>query len=318
MRREGQDRQLGLHPLYAETEKEGVVRREVALQDKNDRVFGYLTYEMTKQVVLLEDEGSDDGGHKLLSLKLRGLEGKIIDVMELANPHKVDVLMKKNNVATYSDNFDEYGEAILTPFPDDQVNLAILLHELGHADQKRDKEMKYAGRMYSHPLPDKWYEVKPFFQALKEISFLSAAVEAIEDKIEELKNLRKELDSIANRKDSRRDDDVRVQEEAMRLEKREMELERRILIVEDSIKLHELMEIVHVACENDASARAMAWLKKIEEAGVNILSPQKVTQATVPWDDHEIDDPYTRLQNGVLSYCKFGNRTIVVHKRRNN
>lgn len=80
--------------------------------------------------------------HQLRSLVLEAVDpqGRPIrtDVLSIANPHNLDILVWDNAGGHYQHS----TKKIVIPLPSTQMDLATFLHELGHGDQYTDKNMK--------------------------------------------------------------------------------------------------------------------------------------------------------------------------------
>jgi len=314
----GSESRVGQPPV--ETGAELRERFERKLVDKNDEVLGFVVYKLGPEELVNMDGGVDDGsGEKrrlkvLISLELRPVEGSggAIDVLGEFN---------KFGAKVYVDNEDYYRsfkvqgkEAVIAPFPNTQMDLAILLHELGHTEQHVKDKMSDLRNMVS------CYNKSGFSFGERDIDFLIGLKDCptfkgvielpevfeIDEAIELISLelcLERQLESLC-------DDEGDLNDQCLSLERKLEGLRKKIRAKFKKMKLAEIMGLARVAVENDASHKALGWLLKIEEHGINIMAPTKVKKGSFPFvskskgsDEEVVVDPYMVLRKGLFSYC---------------
>ena len=309
----------GVENPPVDAEKGVIIRREVILRDKNDKVLGYVNYEVSKNVTTILIERKPECGQRLLSLTLRGLDGKKMDLIKLFSLPRVEIYVRRERSGLFEGRNSPHREVIFCPFPDDQIDLAILLHELGHAEQSKESEMKMVHKLYSSGAPKHGLEYKYFLEDLKTIGFFSSECEKLAAQINDLLLLKAELFTLEVRGFkklvSKDEGDVPTEADNRQMALKIVELRVKIKDIEDGMKINELIESLHIIHENDANARALSWMHIIEKAGINILAPQKSTEEDIEDGRGVIHDPYSELRQGLLSYCIVGNTQLKELKR---
>jgi len=76
---------------------------------------------------------------RLASLKLTNPDdGRVFDVLAAFNTHDAEVLVPEKRISNYSHGV--LGTEAIVPAPESPLDLATMLHELGHVDQLEDPE----------------------------------------------------------------------------------------------------------------------------------------------------------------------------------
>ncbi|MFZ2978220.1 MAG: hypothetical protein WA057_00950, partial [Candidatus Magasanikiibacteriota bacterium] len=273
-----------------------------------------------KNVTTILIEREPESGQRLLSLTMRGLDGKKIDIVGLVNLRDVKIFMRRDRSGLYESKVLFHGEVIFCPFPDDQIDLATLLHELGHAEQSTDGEIKIVSKLYFLGSPKSELDYKQFLEDLKKINFFSSECERLEIQINELLLLKKELHTLEvrgfkkllNKDEGGAKTDADNRQMALKI----VELRVKIRDIEDKLQIDELLELLRVIRENDATTRALSWMSTIEKAGINVLAPQKASREDIENDRKEVNDPYSDLREALLSYCIGGSKRLKKLERK--
>jgi len=309
----------GVENPPVDAEKGVIIRREVILRDKNDKVLGYVNYEVSKNVTTILIERERESGQRLLSLTMKGLDGKKIDIMSLVNLRDVKIFMRRDRSGLYESKVLFHGEVIFCPFPDDQIDLATLLHELGHAEQSKDEEINMVSKLYFLGAPKVEIDYKHFLDNLKKIKFFSSECKRLEIQINYLLLLKKELHALEvkgfKKLLSKDEGGVQLEADNRQTALKIVELRVKIRDIEDELKIDELLELLRVIRENDATTRALSWMKTIEKVGINVLAPQKASNEDVADGRTEVNDPYSDLREALLSYCIGGSKRLKKLKR---
>ncbi|MBI2099321.1 hypothetical protein HYT45_02815 [Candidatus Uhrbacteria bacterium] len=142
----------------AETkEKAGVVRREMEYRDKEGNLIGTAIIELEEQVHPVNKqtkEGEPGKARILRSFVLKGEKaGKPteIDILALAKAREngITVYVAEKTLKNYS--YLDIGKSALVPPLENPVDIAVALHELGHADQHQDQRFEKISPLYGHP-----------------------------------------------------------------------------------------------------------------------------------------------------------------------
>lgn len=133
-----------LGKVSKETREAETIKQEFEYRDAEGNVIGKAIVEMSQEDV----EGSEGVRGKVL--KFFRLEGEkdgeptSIDVLALANLHKAEITLVRG--VRY--NYEFKTKKIMAPFPESPIDIAILLHELGHADQNHDEKIEGLSDFY--------------------------------------------------------------------------------------------------------------------------------------------------------------------------
>ena len=129
-----------------------LIKQEFEYRDTEGKLMGKI---------LLETGANTSEGRQLKSLKLVGEKDGMptqIDILELANPHGVKITIAED-IFTGVYNFENKSVSVRPlEYPHD---LAVLLHELGHADQAVEPEFaalqdEYGGNADPSERPTEW------------------------------------------------------------------------------------------------------------------------------------------------------------------
>lgn len=133
-----------LGEISKETKEKEYIEQEFEYRDVEGNLIAKAIVEMSQEDV----EGPEGVKDKVLkSFRLEGeKDGKStsIDVLELANLHKTKIILARG--ANYSSSFDK--REIIAPPLESPIDVAILLHELGHADQEQDEKIEGLSDFY--------------------------------------------------------------------------------------------------------------------------------------------------------------------------
>lgn len=127
-----------------EAKEAETIKQEFEYRDVEGNLIGKAIVEMSQ-----EDAEGLEGikGKMLKSFRLEGeRDGKLtsIDVLKLANLHKTKIILVRG--ANYSSSFDKRD--IIAPPLESPIDVAILLHELGHTDQEQDEKIEGLSDFY--------------------------------------------------------------------------------------------------------------------------------------------------------------------------
>lgn len=140
----GDELKQELGEISKETKEAETTKQEFEYRDAEGNLIGKAIVEMSQEEV----EGL--GGIKGKMLKSFRLEGEkdgestSVDVLELANLHKVKIILARG--ANYSFDFEK--REIIAPPLESPIDVGILLHELGHADQDQDEKIEGLSDFY--------------------------------------------------------------------------------------------------------------------------------------------------------------------------
>lgn len=123
--------------LHEEREIE-TTKHEAILRDKNGEVLGYVEYELEAEKEYEIEPKKPEKLSCLVSLHLsREQHGEKIDILKKYNPHNTLILVsqERENYSCFGGKGSGEKMIVVAPLPGNQVDLAVLFHELGHADQ---------------------------------------------------------------------------------------------------------------------------------------------------------------------------------------
>lgn len=93
-------------------------------------------------------EGATGRDLKRFELIGKDANGKplVLDVLEMCNPHNARIIVGNELLSNY--HYVDRFKTVIVPSLDSPLNVGILLHELGHADQYRDEKFKETTPLY--------------------------------------------------------------------------------------------------------------------------------------------------------------------------
>ena len=227
-------------------------KRTYEYKDASGRKIADVEAELSASGDMIEDPASGEvvAAKRLTSLKLTNPEdGRVFDVLAAFNGKGADIIVPDKRIANYSHGV--LGTEAIVPSPESPLDLATMLHELGHVDQLDDPETQgfsgFAGI-------SKAFMVEGGMKALgtddqERIKTAKGHLRAIFDEVPEAKEA---ADAVA----------VAALEIASTME----ELETA------AAKLKDVLALPLRMAERDATRRALQNLRRIrEEAGIDLL-----------------------------------------------
>ncbi|HTK59928.1 MAG TPA: hypothetical protein VL283_01855 [Candidatus Baltobacteraceae bacterium] len=116
-------------------------KRRYEYKDAEGKKIADVEAEFLTVGEMIEDPASGGvvAARKLLSLKLVNPDdGRVFDVLAAFNGKGADIIVPERRIANYSHGV--LGTEAIVPAPESPVDLATMLHELGHVDQLDDPE----------------------------------------------------------------------------------------------------------------------------------------------------------------------------------
>lgn len=228
-------------------------RRRYEYKDAAGRKIADVEAELLASGDMIEDPASGEVvvAKRLASLTLTNPEdGRVFDVLAAFNGKGADIIVPEKRIANYSHGV--LGTEAIVPSPESPLDLATMLHELGHVDQLDDPETQaFSG-----------------FAGISKAFMAEGGLKALgTDLAERLKGTRGHLDAIfASIPEAREAADasaVAALEAAETME----DLEAAAAQLKDILALPLRM------AERDATRRALQNLRRIrEEAGIDLLA----------------------------------------------
>lgn len=224
--------------------------------------------------------GEEVHGRALRELRIRN-DAVTIDVLELANAkrHRVEVRVASEDLDNYS-----YTPNIATSPPlRNAVDVAVLLHELGHADQKHTKE--YGSLLHRPPYnAEELEKMLDAFPGSRE-KLQRTEIEACKRIMAEHESAKREEDELGTAYYRLLHKDDKTEEELERLpameaqylaaRRRTEELERQPVEQFPDVVLLRMRVLEH-----DATRRALRWLHEMKKKGIDLLRPARVAART--------------------------------------
>lgn len=214
---------------YKDAEGKCIARVEV-------RVFAERQEKRTAMWTRVESQ-------RLASLILTNPEdGRSFDLVAECNPHEAEIWVTVERTGNY--HATRGGDEALVPPPESPIDLAAMLHELGHVDQISDPAFAPLARLdrpsaplYNESLQERLQNAKRDLEAL---------ITAVPD-----------VEAIADPEALR----------ALREAKTFLELDAA------NARLRDILALPTQMSERDATRRALLWMRRIrEEAGIDLLS----------------------------------------------
>ncbi|HTK05137.1 MAG TPA: hypothetical protein VL500_06125 [Candidatus Eisenbacteria bacterium] len=194
-----------------ESQEAEIVRRRFEYRDANGEVLGTAEVELEGPEIELEYKtvkGKEPGkGRKLRSFIIRGEKDGTpteIDMMELANPHGVEVVSATEHLENY--HYSDDAKVAMAPPLESPIDVGVFLHELGHADQYHEQRFAKITPLYGRSKPATSRDAKMPYLALMEL--LESVVEAVpdakkvmdEDSLKQLRTLEDRRNDALDRK----------------------------------------------------------------------------------------------------------------------
>ena len=232
-------------------EKEGGIRvKEFEYRDKDGNILG-------KAVVKIQERPAEGGERaarydRLLDFRLMGQkDGKPteIDVLNLVDVGNTEIRIPKEESSVF--RYDDENDAAIVPLPESPIQMAIILHELGHA-----KQLKESG--------DDVYSLYPSLPAFSDLPEVPEKIKKIKSS---LADLGPKMTTLL--------DQIEQSAEKILTEK----LDESSPLVQDFFTLwreyhNELYkgDPVEQIAERNATARALHWMRRIRsQSGVNLF-----------------------------------------------
>ncbi len=285
-------------PAESKEEREAEpIRREFEYRDKDGRLLGKAIVELDAQEVEMElSEERSVAARSLRSLVLEGeKDGKPVkfDVLELANKNGVQIYVSAEKKADDYMYENELNLAVV-PIPDNPIEMATLLHELGHGEQYHDERFEEVGKLYDYKNDA---EKGPYYYRLKPmLDEVMKAVPEVNQVIDH--DLVRQLDRLDERRLADIQEGTRLvellkeggsdgKENPLDILKRVNDLDEQVqatyraqqLLMEE-IGLAELVSLPTKMLERDATRRAFEWMRTIrQKAGVDLFAPVVAPEA---------------------------------------
>lgn len=212
-------------------------------------------------------------GKQLLRLELvpppTSGRSKSVDVMQIINPHHVSVAVSDVTMPNFS--FDRKMHSLSCPPLRSAIDLAVLFHELGHADQSQEN----AYQQVFDTVDKMRFEASD--ESLREVVLFVKGIDkdAFEKKLEERRRIKEEMSIIegdTQQQNAQPADDVR---------RHYRELEKELDALEDEFEL--FARVPTKLLEQDAWKRAFEWLRLLrDQYGINLLDEFFLSEQEVP------------------------------------
>lgn len=228
-------------------------KRRYEYKDASGRKVADVEAEYLASGDMVEDPASGEtvAAKRLSSLKLMNPEdGRVFDVLAAFNGKNADIVVPDKRIANYSHGV--LGTEAVVPSPESPLDLATMLHELGHVDQLEDPDTQgfsgFAG-------VSKAFMVAGGMKALglADAERIAAAKGHLQAVFASIPEAREAADAEASA----------ALEAASTME----DLEAAVA------KLKDILALPLRMAERDATRRALQGLRRIrEEAGIDLLS----------------------------------------------
>ncbi len=228
-------------------------RRRYEYKDASGKRIADVEAELLASGDMIEDPASGEVvvAKRLASLKLTNPEdGRVFDVLAAFNAKGADVIVPERRIGNYSHGV--LGTEAIVPSPESPLDLATMLHELGHVDQLEDPEtMAFSG-----------------FAGISKAFMVEGGMKALgATDVERIKgaqgHLKAVLAAVPEAHASADAEAVSALGSASTME----ELEAA------AAKLKDILALPLRMAERDATRRALQNLRRIrEEAGIDLLS----------------------------------------------
>jgi len=291
-------------PQAEEKEAEKPLRKSFEYRDAEGRLIGRATIETGQLASLDLVSGSDDVNVDARELKSFIWEGEKdgktihVDVLEMVQHKGDDVFVVEDNAdAEHSAVYpgaDENTKTIVAPSPDNPVNMAIFLHEFGHADQRFDDDAKDVMDMYRHK---SWLHEKSASEITEILDAVAERMPDYQDKIDEAKVVAGRLGNLEKRLADFQGEalDLKAKIEGGPNAATALADAERLNYLNEQIKgiqkakdyllqqanPYDIASLPAKYLETDASMRAVEWMKQIrEQTGSDLFA--KIDAAVAP------------------------------------
>lgn len=236
-------------------------------------------------------------GRILHSLVLEGIsqnsQKNTVDVLKIANPHELKIVITRREPGDY--RYVDDQKTITAPPPSDQLNLGVLLHELGHGEQSRDPVTKQIKQISLHSIqigllvsgtPDDLFEeIQKIGGAIPEakkiIDSISPEIQQIKEEITRLFKERSDV-SWELYLSGKQEKTQTVSESMDALQKRKKEIYKKLADIIERYRIEEILRMPSILMEEDATMRAIEWMKQIKCAGIDLMAQTKVPTEKLP------------------------------------
>jgi hypothetical protein len=227
-------------------------KRRYEYKDASGKKIADVEAEFLSSGDMVEDPASGEVivAKRLSSLKLTNPEdGRVFDVIAAFNAKGADIVVPEKRIANYSHGV--LGTEAIVPSPESPLDLATMLHELGHVDQLDDSEtLAFAG-----------------FAGISKAFMVEGGMKALGmDDTERIKTAKGHLEAvfaaIPEARESADPEAVAAFESASTMEDMEAA----------AAKLKDILALPLRMAERDATRRALQNLRRIRaEAGIDLL-----------------------------------------------
>lgn len=324
-------------PEYQPEQKFGKFQSEY--RDAKGNVVCVAKFEIVPEKDIDSKETTARPMLKSLNLETTDRSGKTkkIDVLEITDPHNFPII-----ISDEQDTHSFINGRVRAPSPQNQINLAVLFHELGHGDQISEKkfqdldplviqseqlpswllypdtelikrlndiaELVPMGKMMVEKIPTeviRWLEnvfeneIKPLDRQAIHNTDEYQKINAEYQKIcSELSNLTHEssqqtIHTLLEQRDAIEEKMFAIEAEDV---KRDKAQELITIKIKDIMKKYQIAEILCLPLrliEQDATRRAVGWLRQIRESGINLFPDLLAETKTLHGREHE-QDSHTR------------------------
>lgn len=245
-------------------------------------------------------------------LNIIGPRGSV-DILKMCQPYIDEpiVIKNRNESGGYFDGEYKKERRIGLNKFDDVIDLAVLMHELGHAQQKKDKIQDKKLKINSDLAIQRQLNlITPAKLLLKIAKVYPETAQYLGEKnLAELNNLEKQYNDLKKdlNKDYLRKYDI--DEElalGMSAEAERIKVKRSSIFDNLGDKLYDILNLPLKIEERDATARALKWFRKIsDKTGIDFFKKFKVEKPA------ESDNCQNSIQEGMAEPDKFEQTSVV-------
>lgn len=228
--------------------------RRYEYMDAAGKKIADVEAELSASGDMVEDPASGEvsPAKRVAKLILKNPEdGRAFDVLAAFNRHRTDIIVPGKRIANYSHGV--MGSEAIVPLPESPLDLATMLHELGHVDQYEDADFQEVAN----------------FSGISKAFFGGMHLEALGgmNDAETLRVAKGHLSAVFNAVPEAREaadaEAIAAFESATSLDE----------LKAAAAKLQDILVLPLRMAERDATRRALQALRRIrEEAGIDLLS----------------------------------------------